>query len=54
MWCKFPRKSLDQTKQVLEGRKRLEESVETLSWELRKGLDKMDKIEYITMAPQQM
>ena len=44
---KLPRKSLDQTKQVLEGRNRLEESVETLSSKLRKGLDKIEYIKRI-------
>ena len=44
---KLPRKSLTQSKQVLEERNRLEKCVEILTIKLRAGLDKVEYIKGI-------
>ena len=44
---KLPRKSLTQSKQVLEERNRLEQCVESLTLKLRTGLDKVENIKGI-------
>jgi len=44
---KLPRKSLAQSKQLLEERNRLMQYVEILAWKLREGLDKVEYIKGI-------